>query len=95
MENLIFCAEGVKETDLRWLKSYFESCKHFIAYKSFSTSHIKISCGVPQGSILGPLSLLVYATDLNKVFDVLDHIMFADDRNLFYSHQNIKKRNQN
>lgn len=75
MENLIFCAEGVKETDLRWLKSYFESCKHFIAYKSFSTSHIKISCGVPQGSIPGPL-ILVYINDFNKVSDVLRYHNF-------------------
>ena len=43
-----------------------------------------------QGSILGPLLFLFYVNDLNKAFDVLDPIMFADDTNLFYSHQNIK-----
>ena len=45
---------------------------------------------MPQGSILEPLLFLVYVNDLNKASDVLDSIMFADDTNLFYSHQNIK-----
>ena len=44
---------------------------------------------MPQGSILGPL-LLIYVNDLNKASHVIDPLMFADDTNLFYSHQNIK-----
>ena len=58
--------------------------------KIFSISYMNISCGVPQGSILGTLLFLVYVNDLNKASDVLDLIMFADVTNLFYSHQNIK-----
>ena len=45
---------------------------------------------MPQSSIFGPLFFLFYVNDLNKVSDVLDPIIFADDTNLFYSHQNIK-----
>ena len=81
---------GVKGTNLQWFKSYLENRKQFIAYENFSTPSINISCGVPQSSILGPLFFLVYANDLNKAPDVLDPKMFADDTNLFYSHQNIK-----
>ena len=49
-----------------------------------------ITCGVLQGSILGPLLLLIFDNDLPKVTKYLDPIMFADDKSLFYSHKNIK-----
>ena len=61
-----------------------------MAYENFSATYTNISCGVSQDSILGSLLFLVYVNDLNKTSDVLDPIMFADDTNLFYSHQNIK-----
>ena len=49
-----------------------------------------ITCGIPQGSILGTLLFLIFVTDLHKVTKYLDSIMFADDINLFYPHKNIK-----
>ena len=76
---------GVKGTNLLSFKSYLKNRKQFIAYENFSTSYINISCGAPQGPILGPLLFLVYVNDLNKTCDVLGPIMFADDTNLFPS----------
>ena len=49
-----------------------------------------ITCGVPQGSILGPLLFLIYVNDLNKASKILNPIMFADDTNLFFSNHDIK-----
>ena len=40
---------------------------------------------MPQGSILGPLFFILYVNDLNNA-SLLDVILFADDTNLFISH---------
>ena len=56
-----------------------------------STGMQLITCGVPQGSILGALLFLVYVNNLPKSSKALDIIMFADDTNLFHKHKNISK----
>ena len=48
-----------------------------------------ITCGVPQGSILGPLLFLVYVNNIYKASQKLMHVMFGDDTNLFFSHKDI------
>ena len=69
---------GVRGNDLKWFKSYLNNRKQFIAYNNKYTSFETITCGVPQGSILGPLLFLIYVNDLNQVSNILDPIMFAD-----------------
>ena len=81
---------GVRGNNLKWFKCYHNNRKQFIAYNNKYTSSETITCGVPQGSILGPLLFLIYAKDLNQVSNILDPIMFADDTNFFYSHHQIK-----
>ena len=48
------------------------------------TELVEINCGVPQGSVLGPLLFLLYTNDLNQAIKFCKVHHFADDTNLLY-----------
>ena len=83
---------GITDRNYAWIKSYLSNRLQYIQIDENSrTEFCVVKCGVPQGSILGPLLFLLYVNDLKNASSVLDPIMFADDTNLFYTHSNIQK----
>ena len=51
---------GIRGLPLEWISNYLSNRKQFVVYDNcISEKHI-IKCGVPQGSILGPLLFLLY-----------------------------------
>ena len=82
---------GIQETNLKWFKDYLTNRKQCIIYDGTKTKSNLVTCGVPQGSILGPLLFLIYINDLHKTSSLMEFILFADDTNIFYSDTNIER----
>ena len=80
---------GVRGTSLRGFESYLSNRKQYVEFNGVSSESCEIKCGVPQGSILGPLLFLLYINDLCNVSKVVDFILFADDTNIFFSHKDF------
>ena len=81
---------GSTGATLAWFRSYLTNRKQYIFINNdTNTSEQKVTCGVPQGSILGPLLLLIYVNDLPSASNLLNTMMFADDTNLFFEHKAI------
>ena len=80
---------GIRGTVLQWIKSYFSKRPQFVQFNETQSSMLTIKCGVPQGSILGPLFFIVYINDLANASKVTKSLLFADDTSIFYSHADI------
>ena len=66
-------------------KNYLTNRKQFVVYDDMKSTHKSISCGVPQGSVLGPTLFLAYINDLPNSSKYFNFRLFADDSNLFHT----------
>ena len=83
---------GVRGVALKWFESYLNGRLQFTYVNGTCSSTESVLCGVPQGSVLGPLLFTIYINDLpNICFNGSTQRLklFADDSNLFIIEQNI------
>ena len=79
---------GVRGVAHKWITNYLKDRKQYVCLNEIKSNLCAVTCGVPQGSILGPLLYLIYVNDIVNISSVIP-ILFADDTNIFLTGKNI------
>ena len=70
-------------------KSYLSKRKQYVNWHGSKSEIETVSCGVPRGSIIGPLLFILYVNDLSKFSNKFVSILFADDTTILFEGYNI------
>lgn len=85
---------GFRGKVLMWLESYLGDRVQSVNLNGVSSKKQKISCGVPQGSVLGPLLFLLYINDLTQLEIAGFFALFADDTTIFWHNKDTQQLQQ-
>ena len=80
---------GIRGTAFTLIKSYLSEREQYVSQNGQNSNYNNITCGVPQGSVLGPLLFILYINDLPKISNNFKPILFADDTNLIFYDKTI------
>ena len=90
---VLFACKGDKITgiqDRKLIENNLSDRKQFVSLNGVDSNLKNISCGVPQGSILGPLLFLLYINDLPNISSKLKFFLFADDINIYFESKDLR-----
>ena len=77
---------GFEDSALEWVRSYLSNRSQSVFIEGCLSEPLPIECGVPQGSILGPLLYIIYTNDLPEVVHQESHPQELNPNPLFNTH---------
>lgn len=83
------CNYGVASAETQWFTDYLFNRNQKVQIGSQYSSSFSLTCGVPQGSILGPLLFLVFFNDFQEHLTETHCIQYADDTVIYAAHENV------
>ena len=72
-------AYGIRGDYIKWFRSYLTDRTQYVNFNGEESAEHILKCGVPQGSILGPLFFIIFVNDMFNVSNVLFNVLYADD----------------
>ena len=85
---------GIRGVAYSWFESYLKDRKQYVSINGYNSKHLSISLDVPQVLVLGPLLFIIYINNLNTAIKHCKVHHVADDTNLLYINDLIKKLNK-
>ena len=82
-------ALGMRGNSGSWFTSFLSNRKQFCTVNGQQSGARLVTCGIPQGSCLGPLLFIIYLNDFEKCIAFSKASMYADDTHVTLTSSNI------
>ena len=79
----------IRVNSLLWFSSYLSDRNQYASLNQTNSQTLPVTCGVPQGSIVGPLLFISFINDIVNTSKIAECIMFFDDADLFFKHKEL------
>ena len=89
--SLLELSFGIQGIELEWFTNYLNNRRQYVKINNCNSSELNIKCGVPQGSLLGPVLFNLYMVPLFKIFTEMGitYHSYADDTQFYFVSENV------